>query len=190
MLPSPYPFQKSASKSLFLGGAGNKITLTCFLHRPTWVAGQACWISIRVTNDTSRRVKKLTIALWRQTTVFRISPQSTPGGSASSKSMRKPILDVYDGSTTRKCVSESALEAGHKSSKGLVTAKGWWIGVEPRSGGEVTYSVPIPVSCFSCAGRHIFILFRILSRTRSQSLEVGFSRSSISFGLLFSQVRL
>lgn len=55
-------------------------------------------------------------------------------------------LDTYEASTTRKCIAESALEAGQKASKGFVTAKGWWMGIDAKSGGEVTYSIQIPVS--------------------------------------------
>lgn len=152
------------------------------MHRETWVASQQCWLSLRITNDTSKRVKKLSFTLWRTTTVYKMAAPSTPGGSRSFRSVKDVTNEHHEASSTKRCISETVLEAGQKSSKGLVTSKGWWMGVEPRAGGEATYSVPIPVSIFVRCVPPYCMLTRLISSSLmpSRSPEAG----SLTFNIL------
>lgn len=38
-----------------MGGSG-KVTLEASMHRPTWVAGQRCYVDVEVRNETSKKV--------------------------------------------------------------------------------------------------------------------------------------
>lgn len=152
---APRPVSATASKGLFLGGSG-KVHLTASLHRTTWVAGQRVHINVGVLNETTKKVKSLTLSLIRTVTLFRPRPElnvgrssSNPNSGSSSEDWNHDAYvdpDACNTSTSRKKIGEETLEMGQKGSKGFVTAKGWWTGVE--AGGEVDFShyMCLPVS--------------------------------------------
>lgn len=139
------PLTRSSSKSLFLGGEG-KMNLECTMHRATWVAGQQCWVNVRIRNDTTKRVKNITFTLSRNTTTFHIMPQLNPGGRSTEVD-----IDACETATSRHKLVEVTLDSGVKGTRGTVTGKGWWCGVGTKEDSSVVYGVPLPVSpCCSC----------------------------------------
>lgn len=127
------PITSSSSKAMFLGGSG-KVDISASVHRPTWVAGQRCYIDISVKNGTTKRIKSLAISVVRATTVFRVQ------GDA-----KEQVSDAQT-NTTRKKVAETVLEVGKKGAKGDVTAKGMWLGVDKDEESSFSHSIHIPVS--------------------------------------------
>ncbi|KAF9514982.1 hypothetical protein BS47DRAFT_1391918 [Hydnum rufescens UP504] len=161
----------SSSKTLFLGGKG-KLELSCALHRGTWVAGQHCWVKINIHNDTSKRVKTLSLALIRTTTVFRSLPHLDPGTAHEADSID---IDACQTSTNRKQVAESVLDSGQRGSKGLITGKGWWMGVNAGDYSDLKHSILIPPDALSIG--------------RSRLVEVAYAlRITATAGSLSSDV--
>jgi hypothetical protein len=39
-----------------MGGSG-KVNLSAKMHRATWVAGQRCYVDVRVENESSKKVR-------------------------------------------------------------------------------------------------------------------------------------
>ncbi|SCZ97704.1 BZ3500_MvSof-1268-A1-R1_Chr4-3g07389 [Microbotryum saponariae] len=151
LAPSPKPHTARASKSLFMGGSG-KVNLEASLHRQTWVAGQRCYVEIRVENESNRKIKSLTLSLLRNTVVLR------SGAKASTSSEGFAELP-FPSQSTRKKVAETTLEMGKKGSKG-VTAKGNWLGVEAGETADFSHSLIIPNDELSIArGRHLEVSF-------------------------------
>lgn len=56
LAPALKPLQAEAAKSLFMGGSG-KVSLKASMHRETWVAGQRCYVDVRVENESGKRVR-------------------------------------------------------------------------------------------------------------------------------------
>lgn len=140
------PLLAQVSKKLFFGGKG-KISLSAQLHRLTWIAGQRCYIKFKVTNETKKTVKSLTLALIRTITTFKPHPQldALPGCADP---------DACQTSTTRKKVAVSILEMGHTGEKGHASAKGWWTGIGPKQNMKFSHFILLPVS-------HVFITDRL-----------------------------
>lgn len=150
LAPAAQPLQKSSAKNLFLGGRG-KLNLSCTLHRATWVAGQDCWVKINIQNDTTKRVKNLTLSLTRTTTVFR----STPHLNAGAEGTESIDIDACQTSTNRRQVAETVLESGQRGYRGVVSGKGWWLGVNPGEHSDLKHSILLPVSHF-CSNFDLF----------------------------------
>jgi hypothetical protein len=55
LAPALKPLRAEEAKCLFMGGTG-KVSLSAEMHRATWVAGQLCYVDIRVENGTSKKV--------------------------------------------------------------------------------------------------------------------------------------
>lgn len=142
LAPAARPLHASSAKAIFLGGKG-KLDLSCSLHRATWVAGQHCWVKISIQNDTSKRVKALSLALIRATTVFRSLPHLDPGAAEETDFID---IDACQTVTNRKQVAENVMESGRKGAKGVVTKKGWWMGVNAGEHSDLKHSILIPVS--------------------------------------------
>ncbi|KPV75995.1 uncharacterized protein RHOBADRAFT_43430 [Rhodotorula graminis WP1] len=175
LAPAIKPLTADAAKSLFMGGSG-KVTLHASLHRETWVAGQRCYVEVRVSNESSKKVKALTLALIRTTAVYRSASRTTSHGprdlygfgvDAVPASSSEPTQTQ----TTRKKVAETTLELGKKGTKG-VTAKGTWLGVEAGESADFAPSFLIPEDALTIArGRH-------LENTYSVKVSVGGSLSA------------
>lgn len=142
LTPLVRPIQATSAKTLFLGGDGELVVIGT-LHRKVWVAGQQCWVDVRIQNGSSKRVRHITFSVHRNTTTFRILPQYGPTGEKK----RPDEVDINrcerDTSSTK--VAESVLESGTKGGKQGVTGKGWWLGVDGKSESQFTYGVTIPV---------------------------------------------
>lgn len=55
LAPASKPLRATESKSLFMGGSGH-VKLSAEMHRATWVAGQRCYVDIKVDNKSSKKV--------------------------------------------------------------------------------------------------------------------------------------
>ncbi|KAM0754096.1 hypothetical protein T439DRAFT_378184 [Meredithblackwellia eburnea MCA 4105] len=151
LAPSNKPLAATGSKSLFMGGNG-KVSLTARVHRASWVAGQRCYVDIRVENESNKKIKTLTLTLLRNTTIFR--PRSSTGLNESSNDTQ-----AVQTQTTRKKVAETTLEMGKKVNKG-VTAKGSWMGVEAGESADFSHSLEVPTDALSISrGRYLEITY-------------------------------
>ncbi|TKY86115.1 hypothetical protein EX895_004940 [Sporisorium graminicola] len=162
------PIQASSSKSLFLGGSG-KVHLMASLHRNTWVAGQRVYINVGILNETSKKINGMTLALIRTVTLYKPRPELNLNGQAMQRELDP---DACQTSTTRKKIAEEELEMGQKGSRGVVTARGWWTGVEPGQRVESSHSMHIPADALSISrGRHVEVVYSI-------KVSIGSSLSS------------
>lgn len=160
---SARPIQASASKGLFLGGTG-KVHLSASLHRSTWIAGQRVYVNIKIDNETSKKVKSLTLALVRTVTLFRPRPEFDVPSAGDT--YNDP--DACTTSTSRKKISEEVLEMGQKGTKGVVTARGWWTGVDGGDVVEISHNMKLPVDALTITrGRHVEVLYSIKASINS-----------------------
>ncbi|CEH19508.1 ARRESTIN DOMAIN CONTAINING PROTEIN [Ceraceosorus bombacis] len=169
------PVQARASKSLFLGGSG-KVHLTASLHRSTWVAGQRVYVNININNDTSKRLKNITLALVRTVVLFRPRPELDLGKSVPDKPHEAYVdPDACNTATSRKKISEETLEMGQKGTKGSFTAKGWWTGVEAHKALEFSHYMRVPSDALSISrGRHVEVTYSVkVSVSSSLSADVS-----------------
>lgn len=170
LAPAPRPIAASESKALFMGGSG-KVTLTATIHRRTWLAGQRCYVDVRVDNDSTKKIKTLALALVRTTTVFRARPWLHAGSGTDAAGELEVDPDACATSTTRKKVAEAVLEMGRKGAKG-VTAKGSWMGVEAGERAGFSHSLLVPAEELTVPrGRHLEVVYAI-------KVSVGGSLSS------------
>ncbi|CAO1618333.1 unnamed protein product [Parajaminaea phylloscopi] len=154
---APRALQAAGEKGLFLGGSG-KVRVVASLHRGTWVAGQRVYVNVAVQNGTSKRINSASLTLIRTVTLFRPRPEFNVHGNTSSDL----DADACTTSTTRKKVTEEILEMGQKGSRGFVTAKGWWTGVEAQSNLDFSHHLAIPSDALTIArGRHVEISYHV-----------------------------
>ncbi|GAA5928775.1 hypothetical protein JCM10213_002553 [Rhodosporidiobolus nylandii] len=156
LAPAVKPLTADAAKSLFMGGSG-KVSLKASMHRETWVAGQRCYVDVRVENESNKKIKTLTLALIRTTSIYRPGADGTPSQTQS----------------TRKKIAEETLEMGKKGTKG-VTAKGSWMGVDAGESADFSHSLLVPSDALSIPrGRHVEVAYLIkVSVSGSLSADV------------------
>jgi hypothetical protein len=143
LAPASTPLYTSTAKSLFLGGHGT-VKLTASLHRPTWIAGQRCYVRIFVANDSEKRkVQSLSLTLIRSETIFK--PNSDAAVQSPTGTRIHDDLDACTTSTFKRIVAKSILEMGEKVTAKHATAKGWWTGVEPGTSQEFNHFILLPV---------------------------------------------
>ena len=58
LAPAMKALEASTSKTLFMGGTG-LVKLVASIHRSTWVAGQSCYVNVRVENDSTKKVSRI-----------------------------------------------------------------------------------------------------------------------------------
>ncbi|KAK0562690.1 hypothetical protein OC844_002583 [Tilletia horrida] len=183
---APRPLVSSGEKGLFMGGSG-KVLLTASLHRSTWVAGQRVYVNIGVRNETTKKVKNLHLALVRTVTLFRPKPEFNVGFSVPADPTESSYIDpdACSTSTTRKKICEDTLELGQKGSKGSVTARGWWTGVDPGCSLDVSHYMTIPAEALTILrGRHVEVMYSIkvaVSGTLSSDVSVELPLRVINF---------
>ncbi|BGP46145.1 hypothetical protein JCM10450v2_001985 [Rhodotorula kratochvilovae] len=165
LAPSVKPLTAEGAKSLFMGGSG-LVTLRARLHRETWVAGQRCYVEVQVKNETSKKIKALTLSLIRTTSVHRSASRASSHTSRDPygfgvEAVPAPASEPTQTQTTRKKVAETTLELGKKGTKG-VTAKGSWLGVEAGEAADFSPSFLIPEDALSISrGRHLEISYSV-----------------------------
>ncbi|SYW84302.1 uncharacterized protein UBRO2_05402 [Ustilago bromivora] len=164
------PIQVTSSKGLFLGGSG-KVHLMASLHRNTWVAGQRVYINVGIQNDTSKKINGMTLSLIRTVTLYKSRPELDMDNHSARRELDP---DACQTSTTRKKIAEEELEMGQKGSRGVVTARGWWTGVEPGQRVESSHYMHVPGDALSISrGRHVEVVYSI----------------KVSIGSVFSEAR-
>ncbi|KAF8336834.1 uncharacterized protein EI90DRAFT_3287209 [Cantharellus anzutake] len=164
--PSPTPISGTAEGSLVFGTGTLKVT--GILERLAWIAGQVCWVYVLIENNTTKRVKNLTLSLIRHLTVFKVFSDSLTQSSGQVGS------DVCE--TNHRQVAEAILEVGQRGCKGQASAKGWWLGVDPGGRASPRHGIMIPSNA--------------LSVPRSRLIEVQyFIRVEVSAGR-FSDVKV
>jgi hypothetical protein len=76
--PASSPQLRAPSTALppspFSWAVPGKLKLTASLHREIWIAGQRCYVKVFVANDTTKKVKNVTLSLIRVDTIFRLNP--------------------------------------------------------------------------------------------------------------------
>ncbi|PWN26839.1 hypothetical protein BDZ90DRAFT_193152 [Jaminaea rosea] len=153
---APRPISAEGEKGLFLGGSG-KVKLSASLHRATWVAGQRVYVNVNVANGTSKKISSASMTLIRTVTLYRPRPELNLGHGETTIDP-----DACNTSTTRKKVTEEILEMGQKGSRGFVTAKGWWTGVEGHTTLDFSHHLAIPQDALSISrGRHVEVSYHI-----------------------------
>lgn len=164
---APKPISASHAKSLFLGGEG-KVELTASVHRENWVAGQLCYVTVDIKNESTKKIRTMTLSLARTTTVFRPRPYLTLGSGVDADDPKEVEIDAdaCQTHTSRKIVAESTIDTGKKGQNGEVTAKGMWMGVERQSFARFQHSLALPVS-------PLLILERTLLLLLTHSCDVG-----------------
>ncbi|OSX67333.1 hypothetical protein POSPLADRAFT_1051478 [Postia placenta MAD-698-R-SB12] len=171
LLPAARPLQSATSKSLSMLGSANKVKLTGLLHRLTWVAGQRCYVTVAVVNETKKTIRTLTLTLIRSTTIFKPKPALDTGNA------RTLDPDSCQTTTMHKVLAETFLQMAHRGTKGHASAKGWWTGVAP--GQELTFS------------HYILLPPEALSVTRNRLLEVEYIiRITLSAGSLTPDIHV
>ncbi|TIB39898.1 hypothetical protein E3P86_00916 [Wallemia ichthyophaga] len=135
LAPAPVPIMQTASKPLFLGGKG-PINLTASVHRPHWVAGQRCYVMITIDNNSSKRIKSVSLSLNRTIVAYKPRPYASL--------MVGDDLDACQTTTNTKRIAEEKLEIGSKGTSGHVTAKGWFRGVDSGEQLEFSSSLQVP----------------------------------------------
>lgn len=122
------------------------------------------------------QIKSLTLALVRTVTLFRPRPEFDMGGSAPDDPSETYVdPDACTTSTSRKKITEEILEMGQRGTKGVVTAKGWWTGVEGGEIVEFSHNMKLPVDALTITrGRHVEVLYSIkVSISSSLSSDVS-----------------
>lgn len=56
LAPSIKPILAENTKAIFMGASG-KVQLHASMHRQNWVAGQRCYVDVRICNESSKKVK-------------------------------------------------------------------------------------------------------------------------------------
>lgn len=139
-------------------GSANKVKLTGFLHRLTWVAGQRCYVTVAVVNETKKTIRTLTLTLIRSTTIFKPKPALDTGNA------RTLDPDSCQTTTMHKVLSETFLQMAHRGTKGHASAKGWWTGVAP--GQELTFSHYILLPVCQTLELHNYSVAKLLRSQR------------------------
>ncbi|KAJ7446491.1 hypothetical protein B0H11DRAFT_2203087 [Mycena galericulata] len=131
LAPAEQCIRATTSKTLFMGGDG-EVKLTAALHRSHFIAGTQVSVHFSVQNNSKKLVKRLTLTLYRYTTVFKW------------KSCRDIYPDPCQSTTTRKSVATSSLEMAQGFPRGHASTSGWWAGVAGGEGSEFSHLLLIP----------------------------------------------
>ncbi|KAJ7751331.1 hypothetical protein DFH07DRAFT_1033153, partial [Mycena maculata] len=141
LAPAEQSIRATTSKSLFTGGLGKRVmgslTLTAALHRRWFVAGTPISVNVSVQNDTKKFVKRLTLTLYRSTTVFKRKIRRGPGSSVADP-------ESWQTTTTRKSVATSTLEMAQAFPRGHASTGGWWAGVPGGERSDFAHLLLIP----------------------------------------------
>jgi hypothetical protein len=147
LVPSTRPLVSTAVMTLSRGSSRNKLKLSARVPRPSYFAGQRCYVHVQIMNDTRKTVRSLRLTLIRTTTVYRpLSGKETHGEDHDnhdhfSKNFRsKAFVDE---------ISESRLAMAEPTTRRCASSKGWWAGVSPQEGTAFTHNILIPVGPYS-----------------------------------------
>ena len=147
LVPSTRPLVSTAVMTLSRGDSRDKLKLSARVPRPSYFAGQRCYVHVQILNETRRTVRSLRLTLIRTTTAYRPrSGKENPGedhdndGHASNNYQSKAFVDE---------ISESHLATAEPTTRRCASSKGWWAGVSPQERTAFTHSILIPVGPYS-----------------------------------------
>ncbi|KAI9632841.1 uncharacterized protein MKK02DRAFT_41152 [Dioszegia hungarica] len=127
-----------------LGGAKGVVELRVALGRDVWVSGQRVWCEVGVRNESSKRIKRLTLALLQTVQTF-LPDNDTAAVSTDKDGIPNADEALGIASTFRRKVAEESIMADEQDhGGGRVTGKNWWTGVEAGEMGGWDLSLLIP----------------------------------------------
>lgn len=133
--------------TLFRSGSRNKLKLSARLPRPSYFAGQRCYVHVQILNDTRKTVRSLRLILIRTTTVYR--PRSRKGNRKEEDDNDHVSGSSYQSKAFTDEISESRLAMAEPATRMCASSKGWWAGVSPQERTAFTHDILIPVRPYS-----------------------------------------
>ena len=147
LVPSTRPLVSTAVMTLSRGDSHNKLKLSARVPRPSYFAGQRCYVHIQIMNDTRRTVRSLRLTLIRTTMVYR--PQSGKENRGDDRDNDGHVSDKKQSKAFVDEISESHLAMAEPTTRRYASSRGWWAGVSPQKRTAFTHSILIPVSPYS-----------------------------------------
>ena len=177
LVPSTRPLVSTAAMTFFRGSSRNKLKLSARVPRPSYFAGQRCYVHVQIMNDTRRTVRSLRLTLVRTTTVYR--PQSGKENRRENRDKDVHVSNKYQSKAYEDEISESRLAMAGPTTRRCASSKGWWAGVNPQERSAFTHSILIPVRPYSSINDGLFGSFELqylqpdtLSVARTELLAV------------------
>ncbi|KAH9044562.1 hypothetical protein EDB85DRAFT_1854148 [Lactarius pseudohatsudake] len=147
LAPSTRPLVSTAVFSVPQGGSYSKLRLAARVPRPSYFAGQSCYVHIQIANNTQRTVRSLCMTLVRTTTSYRPrSGRRNHGGKPDEY-----IANKYTVKTVIEDISESRLVMAERTTKRAASSRGWWMGVNPDEKTAFTHRILVPPDALSVA---------------------------------------
>ena len=147
LVPSTRPLVSTAVMTLSRGDSHNKLKLSARVPRPSYFAGQHCYLHVQIMNDTRRTVRSLHLTLIRTTTVYR--PQSGKETRGEGRGNDGHVSNNYQSKAFVDEIFESRLAMADPTTRRCASSKGWWAGVSPQERTAFTHSILIPVGSYS-----------------------------------------
>jgi hypothetical protein len=145
LVPSTRPLVSTAVLSVPQGGSYSKLRLVAQVPRPSYFAGQSCYVHIQIANSTQRTVRSLCMTLIRTTTIYRPwSGRRNHGGKTDEH-----ITNKYVVKTVIDEISESRLVVADRTTRRAASSRGWWTGVNPDEETAFTHCILVPVRLYS-----------------------------------------
>lgn len=138
LVPSTRPLVSTAVLSVPQGGSYSKLKLAARVPRPSYFAGQSCYVHIQIANNTQRTVRSLSMTLIRTTVIYRPRSEQRNHGEKTDEHeyMTKTVVDE---------ISESRLVMADRTSRRAASSKGWWSGVNSDEKTAFTHCILVPV---------------------------------------------
>ncbi|KAH9049404.1 hypothetical protein EDB84DRAFT_1261024 [Lactarius hengduanensis] len=147
LAPSTRPLVSTAVFSVPQGGSYSKLRLAARVPRPSYFAGQSCYVHIQIANNTQRTVRSLCMTLVRTTTIYRPrSGRRNHGGKTDEY-----IANKYTVKTVIEDISESRLVMAERTTRRAASSRGWWTGVNPDEKTAFTHRILVPPDALSVA---------------------------------------
>ncbi|KAH9004096.1 hypothetical protein EDB86DRAFT_2130583 [Lactarius hatsudake] len=147
LAPSTRPLVSTAVFSVPQGGSYSKLRLVARVPRPSYFAGQSCYVHIQIANNTQRTVRSLCMTLVRTTTIYRPrSGRRNRGGKTDEY-----IANKYTVKTVIEDISESRLVMAERTTRRAASSRGWWTGVNPDEKTAFAHRILVPPDAISVA---------------------------------------
>jgi hypothetical protein len=128
-------------------GSRSKLKLSARVPRPSYFAGQRCYVHVQILNDTRKTVRSLRLTLIRTTTVYR--PRSGKGNRSEEHDNSDHVSGSYQSKVFTDEISESRLAMAEPTTRRCASSRGWWAGVSPLERMAFTHGILIPVRPYS-----------------------------------------
>jgi Arrestin (or S-antigen), C-terminal domain len=147
LVPSTRPLVSTAVITLPQGDSRSKLKLSARVPRPSYFAGQRCYVHVQILNDTCKTVRSLRLTLIRTTTVYR--PRSKKGCHREEHGDNGHVSGSYQSKAFIDEISESRLAMAEPTTRRCASSRGWWAGISPQERMAFTHSILIPVRQYS-----------------------------------------